>query len=241
MKKYIVFTFLCLCLCLSTSARSYKPMLTDGKVWKWEYQGTLPKKGVYYLAVQGDTIVDDRVCKKIYIKYGDDGDYVPYHPAYEDDGKVYVYGSGINMLGFEKLLDFGMNPGDVTDSNYSVVSVDFVQVGGESLRRTVLRSVYWSEGTAVWVEGIGTGNEVSYPSFPFTDGFGSKRMLECYDNGKLVFVADDFTKGLAPTAIDAPEAVEADGAKAYDTMGRTLKDIPESGIYIKNGRKLLGR
>ncbi|MBD5327130.1 MAG: hypothetical protein HDR99_01465, partial [Bacteroides sp.] len=61
------------------------------------------------------------------------------------------------------------------------------------------------------------------------------RMIDCRQDGEVIFTAEDFTHQ------SGIREVSADGAKragAYDLQGRQI-DHPTRGLYIINGKKTL--
>ena len=61
-------------------------------------------------------------------------------------------------------------------------------------------------------------------------------MVECYDNGELIFTQDDFyntTTGIESVTTDDPKSTDV-----YSVSGVKISK-PEKGMYIQNKRKYI--
>lgn len=92
----------------------------------------------------------------------------------------------------------------------------------------------------VWVEGIGSRNAFDIipemeselaPPYILED-----YMVECYDNGELIFTKDDFYN--TTTGIKNVTAEDQKNADVYSVSGVKIAK-PEKGIYIQNKRKYI--
>ena len=86
---------------------------------------------------------------------------------------------------------------------------------------------------ASWVEGVGAPDARSWATHMPADY--DLRMIECRQDGEVIFTAEDFTHQ------SGIREVNADGAKragTYDLQGRRV-DHPTRGLYIINGKKTL--
>lgn len=216
---------------------TYKPLLTDGKSWKWETHHEMWNKDTYAtITVCGDSIVGGKKCKKLL--FGDISDEDSYYKvAYEDDGAVYTYYDNK----FVKVLDFNMQIGDVTDGgHYKVVDKDVVDLEGETVRRIKLQLNDWSDKYIVWTEGVGPNTNYYYTALAIVDGT-SQRMIECRDNGKLIYSADDFMQGWGTNGIAAPAVGKASHGTTYDLSGRATTTTKRGEVYISDGKKRVAR
>ena len=237
MKK--LFLLLALFVSLDVCAYEYKPLLTDGKCWKVKkYYYLSPEVGVSYITytVVGDTLIGKRVCKKIKIENVGESTPDPImHVAYEDNQKVYE----INDSGKETMLfDFNIHKGDVLMEGISVENEDYIVVDGIERRRLTISAASDYDGTTYWVEGIGTNNGwfIGYTEHPISVGLA---LVECSENGKIIFTADDFKQTNKISNIKY-QPVAHD--KYYTLDGRTLgSDVKalKSGVYIVNGKKVV--
>lgn len=240
-KKLLLNIVLCL-ITLSTFAQEYRPMLTDGKEWHcfrrvalsdvdWDPNG----EWTYTIKVVGDSVINGVAYKKMCREYTQD---VPsgegrctYFAAIEKDRKVYSYHEEGDVL----YLDFSLHKGDcVTDyPEFVVTNEETFEAKNRTYRRLVLSGF-------VWVEGIGCRNAFEIipemgielaPPYILED-----YMVECYDNGELIFTQDDFYN--TTTGI---ESVTTEDPKRYTRQRSSGVKIakPEKGMYIQNNRKYI--
>lgn len=203
MKKIALLSIMLLLSAVYTfgQAQTYLPVLVDGRMCKLSYA----ENGVYQdipnaymtITVEGDTIVNGKNCKKLIVEHSPliPVVYPKYIVAYEKDGKLYW----IDKEGKDNLvMDMNLHELDYCDEDYLsfVVVEDFVIVDGVKRKRLVIDSGASNgkyECCYYMVEGIG----LSKDEFVYTglNGRGYfHRMLACYDNGKCIFSALDFTK-----------------------------------------------
>lgn len=240
MKKLLSLVFVFVCISIA-SAKEYQPMLTDGKAWKWEIKNSMHGDYTYIIAVNGDTIVRGQACKKIYYgKASDPSDVESLADrctaAYEEDGKVYVDTYGDR---FTKILDFSMQVGDsLYNKNLTLTNDDYVEVNGKKVRRLKFKWYDWDTSSFVWVEGIGTNKDEIFVQLSFpTNGYQGARMLECYDNGKLIYTADDFLKDWDTDGITLHTTEKTTDGATYDITGKPINAPHKGDIYIKEGKK----
>ena len=250
--KLLCLVFLAL-LSLPLSAREYKPMLKSGRVWKCFLKGDSWDGVDRYLTVSvcGDTIAQNRECKRVHFQYyttemENFNDY--YTAAYEENGKLYTtVGSD---EGFALLLDFSLNKGDVAGRPYIDIdedwtpnvfidAVDTIEVRGKVYRRLKLTDSYFGN-PVYWVEGIGANYEGWYTYFPVHNA-DCTYMLECYDDGELVFTKDDFYTEPVPSGIGSVKDGQHKSAVTYDLAGRRIAVPKQGGVYIKDGEKRVCR
>ena len=67
-------------------------------------------------------------------------------------------------------------------------------------------------------------------------------IIACYENGKCIFEWDDFfaesiSVGISNTETDGKQPQQ----KMYDLTGKTLKTPRKGEVYIKDGKKYVGR
>ena len=232
---------LCL-ITLSTFAQEYRPMLTDGKEWHcfrrvalsevdWDPNG----EWTYTIKVVGDSLINGVAYKKMCREYTQD---VPsgerrctYFAAIEKDRKVYSYHEEGDVL----YLDFSLHEGDCVTGNpeFVVTNEETFEAKNRQYRRLVLNGY-------VWVEGIGCRNAFEIipemgielaPPYILED-----YMVECYDNGELIFTKDDFYN--TTTGIENVTAEDQKNADVYSISGVKIAK-PEKGMYIQNKRKYI--
>lgn len=237
-----VLTIMFLLLVSFAEAQEYRPMLTDGKEWHcfrrvalsevdWEPNG----EWTYTIKVVGDSVINGVAYKKMCREYTQD---VPsgerrctYFAAIEKDRKVYSYSEDGDVL----YLDFSLHEGDCVSDNpeFVVTKEETFEAKNRTYRRLVLNGY-------VWVEGIGCRNAFEIipemgielaPPYILED-----YMVECYDNGELIFTQDDFyntTTGIESVTTDDPKS-----ADVYSVSGVKISK-PEKGMYIQNKRKYI--
>lgn len=237
-----VLTIMFLLLVSFAEAQEYRPMLTDGKEWHcfrrvalsdvdWDPNG----EWTYTIKVVGDSVINGVAYKKMCREYTQD---VPsgerrctYFAAIEKDRKVYSYHEEGDVL----YLDFSLHEGDCVSSypEFVVTKEETFEAKNRTYRRLVLNGY-------VWVEGIGSRN-----AFEIIPEMGSELappyiledyMVECYDNGELIFTQDDFyntTTGIESVTTDDPKS-----ADVYSVSGVKIAK-PEKGMYIQNKRKYI--
>lgn len=237
-----VLTIMFLLLVSFAEAQEYRPMLTDGKEWHcfrrvalsdvdWDPNG----EWTYTIKVVGDSLINGVAYKKMCREYTQD---VPsgerrctYFAAIEKDRKVYSYHEEGDVL----YLDFSLHEGDCVTGNpeFVVTNEETFEAKNRQYRRLVLNGY-------VWVEGIGCRNAFEIipemgielaPPYILED-----YMVECYDNGELIFTKDDFYN--TTTGIENVTAEDQKNADVYSISGVKIAK-PEKGIYIQNKCKYI--
>lgn len=147
------------------------------------------------------------------------------------DRKVYSYHEEGDVL----YLDFSLHEGDCVTGNpeFVVTNEETFEAKNRQYRRLVLNGY-------VWVEGIGCRNAFEIipemgielaPPYILED-----YMVECYDNGELIFTKDDFYN--TTTGIENVTAEDQKNADVYSISGVKIAK-PEKGMYIQNKRKYI--
>ena len=237
-----VLTIMFLLLVSFAEAQEYRPMLTDGKEWHcfrrvalsdvdWDPNG----EWTYTIKVVGDSLINGVAYKKMCREYTQD---VPsgesrctYFAAIEKDRKVYSYHEEGDVL----YLDFSLHEGDCVTGNpeFVVTNEETFEAKNRQYRRLVLNGY-------VWVQGIGCRNAFEIipemgielaPPYILED-----YMVECYDNGELIFTKDDFYN--TTTGIENVTAEDQKNADVYSISGVKIAK-PEKGMYIQNKRKYI--
>ena len=258
MEKNVLLVFLSF-LWTSSMAKNgdYVPFLEEGKSWSITYmthENTSSYKRTYM--VKGDTIIGDRLYKKIIEE--DRGLYL--YALREEGGKVYSV-SSTDKYGEpnkEEVLwyDFSVSKGDIIETQYyslQVTETDRVAVNGYLFKRIRLKWTVKSHpeeyyGMGIWIEGIGSDLGPFSPYSWGRDSNGYHFMEECFVKGQSLFSHDDFT---AP-AWEGEQSLESSqtimpqpSASTYDIQGCQLSNSKWSnrqmrkGVYIQNGRKVV--
>ena len=240
---------------------NYIPLLKEGKVWVWNAcdEGVGYDFSVYFTVV-GQEEIDGRNCFRITqsseLEYLNGHEYI----LSEENRKVemrFEFDDG--HAEFLPLYDFNMKPGmesqilEVTGSKVWPPNPDFVMKAkaegyvkacGHEWRKIDLEDK-WTDWDVVWVEGIGA----PYRYYLLTKFYGTDAdngiylcgFRECIDNGETIFTMSDFGETLSVDALPSEtEAIQRD-APIYDMMGRRVTSMARGGIYVRDGRKLVGK
>ena len=208
--KRLRFTTVLLTIALSLTISAQKtclPMLEEGRVWNvvwlhpWDASGEY-REGYYQigpelwykgsesqLSIQGDTVFDGRIYKKMVDGYGK---FI--YAFYQEGCKIYRFHPSEKT---ELLYDFGLEEGDTFRSidglDYMVSKVDTIHVKGVDRKRLKIdRNDGESKGFVdYWVEGIGCSG-VPYFTYWFEVIGSYPQMLSCYQGDELLFEKSDF-------------------------------------------------
>ena len=207
-------------------------MLESGRKWNYmkRYLTVTGIDTVYQsITIDGPVEFDGKQCYKFAN--------VPLEEAktlfYEEDGKVYVYRYRVKgftgAYSWEKEFDFNLKAGEE-----NVIAVDKIKINGENHKRLYTYNDYW-------IEGIGSLKSAVYSNWGLVPGdFMGSRLLTVYDGDKCIFNSDDYvwpTANNVVTGMDGVEAQKEDITPTFDLQGRRLTAKPQSGLYIRNGRK----
>ena len=201
-------------------ASAYRPFVVEGKRWECTMWNEAHVTKVTY-TIQGDTVINNQPCKKLYVKYEyDSGRKTEYfeHGIFEQERKVYTIG-GFQSNTALLLYDFSLEEGDVIvikqNSNdwweykVTVLSVDtIINSKKQPFRRMLIRTGVVDElGNYVdkppyteieWIEGIGSSRGPKDSYYWWNDSTPGKDMDACYEDGECIFTADDFNTQTDP-------------------------------------------
>lgn len=212
----------------------YDEMLTDGTTW--ECLAVTPEepdpKSTYTIEVKGDTIIGNRRCRQIYSP-----EYETSKTLFEEGRKLYVVNADGNPV---VLLDYNLQKGDRLDEtttvvweweltdmgyHYRVITIDM----GFDCERRPFDPTPWHYHL---IEGIGVSKD-EFLSHRFIDnGNTISYLLKCWKEGALVYYALGFN------SVDE-KFTDNDSLTIYDLQGRRLNTIPQKGIYIIGGKKII--
>lgn len=242
--KFLISALLCTISILAAAQENYKPMLVEGKSWLMmdEMFGPDNKFQKYTYTVCGDSIERGIKCKKVRIEYINPSDpsYNTIHlPFFEKDGCLYSFIDGIS-----KLLDFNLDVGDEAAEAGRVIKKDTIFIKGKNYKRLTFEKCFGENNLPViWVEGIGYNIDryMTYVQRPINYPINTY-ILACYENGECIFEWDDFFAESISTGISNTEAdSKQPQQKMYDLTGKTLKTPRKGEVYIKDGKKYVGR
>jgi hypothetical protein len=191
-------------------AQDYIPFPTSDAYWNEYrfYQGWCDApdycKVTYF--IEGDTIIDSLLYKKIYCANPDWTSYIG--AMRENDKKIYYWRGGCpnHVL----LYDFNLNVGDsisypteLCDTSWvyyhKVTSIDSVLLQDMTYRRRI--NLY---GTWSWIEGMGTTSGLFYPYYWGIACICSTHLVCFYHNGNLVYL-DETTMPCFNLTVSQPE------------------------------------
>ena len=120
-----------------------------------------------------------------------------------------------------------------------------ISADGKAWRKIELAGGYERDRNAVWVEGIGAPYAdqmlTLFGSDNRANGIYVHSFRECIDNGETIFTMSDFGETLSVDALPSEtEAIQRD-APIYDMLGRRVTSMARGGIYVRDGRKLVGK
>ena len=225
--------------CLHNGLQIYyhDPIAADGKEWTFRTLDASPLE--IRMWIDGDTIVDNRACKKIckHTRGLDGQETFEVGFCWQDD-KQYWQNDRL-------LFDFGIDRYDYffgVDNNSEYASFRYVVASGDTIlydgltRRYVVVSeqiepeLVTPENTDIWVEGIGSLKTGIFDYNTLREG-EEIELLSCTYNGVYLF-----KKIGADINISCPRPSMAP-TPYYDLMGRKVSN-PTRGIYIKDGKKI---
>ncbi len=212
--------------------------ITPGKSWTMA-RGT----EVFTVTVDHDTIIGNM--EFMALKSSEGKEYI----VAEENGRVYAF-----------LDQYGeVNPGEnafmITNTHDSYI------IRQDAATATVLNDERWNrqqsanqlsvgertfneylfenasgEVVGSWVDGVGAPDSRSW-AVVMPEDFQTLRMIDCRQDGEVIFSAEDFTyqSGIREVNADA-----ARSSAAYDLQGRRVAN-PTRGLYILNGKKQLIR
>ncbi len=226
--------------------QAYLPVLTEGRMWKLSYTYRNSRHDIpdayMTITVDGDSIVDGKICKKLLVDYRNlaEAVYPKYIVAYESNGRVYrIDKDGENHL----VMDISFHIGDVFDDINVVLKEDYIVING--IRRKLLMidsGIDHANGEYIYymVEGIGLSKDEFVNMGLIDENIYFHRLIACYDNGRRIFSAADFpnegTNGLTTFQV-----VSQKDNTLYDLQGRKRSDIMKGEIFIQNGKKRIKR
>jgi hypothetical protein len=261
--KRIVFIILSVLTTIASHGQvtEYRPVVEEEKEWLYIEVSHLFFYRRYYL--EGDTIISNYTCKKLYYDEGwcenVNPNYVWWHtPHYgvycgailQERKETYLYQPGENYR--RKLYDFGIQ----LDSVLTDVTGQPMRVTGEEqvkdsashvIRKLTLEGIISSEARppiASWLEGIGCTYDL-LNSGPIYPGGNHWCLYRCDKHDECIYIDTSVEEALSQNGIGLPSKVlsirdnhpELDNPTLIDLMGRKVNTV-KSGIYIRNGKKV---
>ena len=251
--KRTIFILACLLASLSMlaqKANTYRPILEEGKVWKYSYNNGI-RQFMKSLTIGSDTIIGDQTYKKI-IDIASQG----VEMFLREEGKkvycCYPYNNTEILL-----YDFSKNAGDIISKeiNYGatwiqkVIAVDTIMVEANPFRCMTVREYVipddmseeeffageYGHNSSFWIEGIGSFNYLDTP-IGYDGNYYS--FYEC-QIGDVTYKQKDFLNAITNDTQPVKAVIRVNKNEIYDLQGRRVLGEPQKGLYIKNGKMIL--
>ncbi len=233
--------------------RHYDPILVEGRTWVYDYhhfevineetfqyEETVSK--IYY-TVMGDTVINGKGYRKVYRRGGSESR-MTFFRAYREEGS-HVYGYLLNSNEEYLLMEFDHQRfAETVLHRYrnSIEEVDSIFVNGRRFCRHqyVEKIMGFPSVFLILVEGIGFVDNglilgMDYIRPNCVCDYSTFR--ECYDGDELIFRNTDFkaesASGIGSLTVSPVRHQET----LFDLQGRRLKEAPQKGIYIEDGKK----
>lgn len=234
--------------------QDYHPFVEDNKTWTCS--GNPSGADIFYFRLQGDTLVNNQDCLKLYSQNRYNNGKTCYEGAlFEKDKRVYIYKPGASECNL--LYDFSLKSGEEVvfyqNSSYShgiYAIADVYELHAGKLYRAMVfyeverqsGEVHFYRYLGNWIEGVGPGwmlDILDDPYFNVTaDGYG-RCIIDCSVNGKSIYRTTDYDLQMT-TSVPTPLRTDGITSSAfYDLQGRRLTTQPTKGVYIQNGKKVV--
>ena len=253
MKKEFIFLLGLFCsLTAFSQNENNNSFVEEGKVWNMlcsnkEPLGMYPDYDWRYF-IKGDTTISDLCCKKLYVFNEDNNNQTAYKLAlYETDRKVYFIPNGSSDAYL--LYDFQI-PVNQTNLVTDVIHPEWkieIRNNKEKLVKTNgvnrhclfvnrVDSSFKDFPSGWWIEGI--GSELGpLNTWSFEAAGNNDYLLNCEVNGQPVFNLSDFRNNATGIIGTYKSQLFESPNTIYDLQGRKLKQVPQKGLYIQNGKK----
>lgn len=261
MKKLILTLFAVLSAATAMAQeKAYRPFCEEGKTWVSQLVSAIDPSYIFNTSVHvlsGDTLIDNRTCKKVMAYLGVTGGLHYAGAFYEDQKKVYYYRptSTTPVL----LYDFATPEGGSIDVGcvFTVVVAKDSYTTGERplLDRSLgfLQSELLATGLiessddpdllqcGLWREGVGNllGTPVKsiYNHFEPT-GLTSEVLLSCSVGDEYLFLREESRSWVEKVMKVGRLELLSKSSTVCDISGRNV-NTSARGLYIKNGKKIL--
>lgn len=241
------------------------PFIEEGKKWVYEYYVKGEKKGdvIYYLdSVKKYGPEEQELDADIYVTFIDSTYYFAGLTELHVSPVNRVYINSSNDCNSTVLYDFGLTIDDgyihttgawekyypyawrLEDTKEVTIRgrKTKMQIMVPAFKSTAVSHIHTIRGKTYFFEGIGSTNGINPMGFVVSeDAFYFKG---CYVGDELVATYEDLKAAIAEVeGTNAVEEIEAERERIikegiYDLQGRQLKEEPNHGIYIKDGKKI---
>lgn len=236
--RNLIFVLLAFVACLGMEAQEtqYKPILTEGKTWIYEFDDmhgfwTQFPHSKKIAKVAGDTIVEGKNAKKILVK-SENSDWDA------DNYRIFFEENGILSDEYGELVNMNLNVGDLMDGYIKILKVDVFQSPIGPLKRIIM-SEPGAERPYSMIEGVGYYSTLQDNVRPVDGTYW--RCVACYDGETLICTGEDFKDPASVEEILGNSSSENQyeynaSQAAYDIHGRVVKNPMMGSIVIQNGR-----
>ena len=229
-------------------------LLNEDKVWTMGYFSPYQEGKVDYIEYkfEGDIVIGDVTYKRQYTRVLKQGEGVPqdwkptdYYVG-QDKGKIYCY----NKTSQEEpllLMDFSATVREIIpyiiDGMPSYLKVEnvsdtiFVNSKDKQCRKCIYIRDIEHDVSDVWIDGIGSLEYGMEPYFIYRLTGSFPKLLKCTEGDNILYEHSDaaiITSVCLPSIRDRV----ADSV-IYDLQGRRISSLPQKGVYIQNGKKIV--
>lgn len=211
----------------------------------------LPQKVPFCAYIDGDTIIAEKLCKRISIvpECEQEPTCASVYYAYENAGRLFLVDVITEVASFIHLMDFNYTSNDdvhIYDlANDLYVSFSGLRIGEKSVvniegaEKSVLPVCSLVNGSYriqnYWIEGIGATDELMISNFDKIGRHLYWYLQTCEDDGVVTFNRDNFELLKENSAIyDIKTTVIPE--YFYDVLGRKLPSRPTCQPYIHKGK-----
>ncbi len=246
--KFIGVTALLLSsICMPSFGRDYTNYICPGTIWKVrQYEIPHPPNPVNYhidLYSVEDAFVDDKKC--LAVKSDHSEDVLKY--LYVEEDKVWILSS--DTQGWELLYDYGLKEGEEcqvslkgygytanirysTEGYFSdfpqIPYIEVLDISDEDIPNSYCPIIEW-------IPGIGSTMGLSANAIGNVTGDVGSKLLEVVHEGVIVYSTENSDSNEVKNIDSKSSEVE----DIYNLMGQKIGRPISSGIYIKNGKKLI--
>ena len=250
------------CFIPALAQERYESLLSESKVWTMmikpsvnpEEYGDL--RYINEIRLDGDTIINEMHFMQKYERQCKQGEEMPTEWSAtkeylgQDGSKVYLYSSITDKMILD--MDFSLKDDDILEcydlsSNSDLLYNNVVTAVSDtvfdcSTDKVHCKCVYvhvdgWSLDhplfTDVWVEGIGSLNYGISGVWRTMSVGAYVKMIKCTDGDTVTYQND------IPLGIRTMSSHKPDSSAIYNLQGREVLSLPNKGIYIQNGKKVI--
>ena len=230
---------------------AYRPLVEEGKVWKVGYGSRNPIQFVEYYYFEGDTIIDERICKQMMCQRYVTPDYSDYevimrYPLlqrsgvwYEEDKKVYVYDDTNNQ--FRLWYDFSADANDTVQICNELYVIGPKQTGGIKGFKGVYRDVDNTGHTvpkSTWLEGVGSIEGPIANVYLGKEYHGGAFLMSCTVGDEVIYFNDEYEDGATPEAA-RKQRIDFTHTIKIKPQSRTTRGA-EASLYGEYNEQQLG-